>query len=190
MELYEISRLLTTKLDESGLREHVVKEQSHVLGFPEEYFAETVLDDAGKIERAERAIAELAAQLAQQNQKLDYIVRALWQVKEVSLAPGHTAEAIPALMGQGIFSLQFVAILRSGGQDQKVGVELTPDAYQELRALGQSTDVNSLNGVVRDFLKLQLSLGGESYWDPVKYPRQRINDGAVLHLHYHPVPAA
>jgi hypothetical protein len=180
-----------SKLSERGLGDNLVKEKTALLGFPEEYYAEIVLDDAGKISAANEALTEVAAQLKRENEKLDYIVRALWKVQEVRLAPDYKAEAIPDLMKQGIFSLRFLATLESGERCKKeVGVELTPSAYEELRRLGQPTDENSLKDVVRDFLKLQLSFGGESYWDPIRYPRQQLNDMAVLHLHYHPVPAA
>ena len=191
MDYDELDRLIMAKLNERGLSEHLVKEKSALLDFPEEYYAEIVLDDAGKIDEAKEALAEVAAQLNRENQRLDYIVRPLWEVEEVKLASDSAPEMIPNLMRQGIFSLRFLATLKSGEQVKKeVGVELTPGAYEELRRLGQPTDENSLKDVVRDFLKLQLSFGGESYWDPIRYPRQQLNDGAVLHLHYHPVPAA
>jgi hypothetical protein len=190
MDHDELDRLITAKLDQKGLVGHVVKDKSVLLDFPEEYFAEVVLDDAAGIDDANQALSEAAAQLKRENEELDYIVRALWEVGEVRLAPEYKPEAIPELMKQGFFSLRFLATLKSGEQIEKeVGVELTPSAYEELRRLGQPTDENSLKAVVRDFLKVQLSLGGVSYWDPKKYPRQQINDGAVLHLHYHPVPA-
>jgi len=191
MEHDELNRLMTTKLKKAGLGDHLVKEKSALLGFPDEYYAEIVLDDAAKISAANEALAEVAAQLQRENEKLDYIVRALWEVEGVELAPDYDSGAIPDLMKQGIFSLRFVATLRSGQQVKKeVGVELTPSAYEELRRLGQPIDVDSLKDLVRDFLKLQLSFGGESYWDPIKHPGQQLNDGAVLHLHYHPVPTA
>jgi hypothetical protein len=191
MEHDELNRLITTKLNETGLGGHLVKEKGQLLEFPGEYFAEIVLNDAGKIEEASQALAEVAAQLNHENQKLDYIVRSLWEVEEVKLAPDFTPEAIPNLMRQGIFSLRFAATLRSGERVKKeVDVELTPGAYEELRRLGQPTDENSLRDLVRDFLSVQLSFGGVSYWDPIRYPRQQLNDGAVLHLHYHPMPAA
>jgi hypothetical protein len=190
MDYDELDRLITTKLNERGLGEYLVKEKSVLLDFPEEYLAEIVLNDAGRIDEANQALAEVAAQLNRENQKLDYIVRSLWDVEEVKLAPDSTPEAIANLMSQGVFSLRFVATLKSGERVRKeVGVEVAPSAYEELRRLGQPTDENFLKDLVRDYLRLQLSFGGESYWDPMKYPRQRVNDGAVLHLHYHPVPA-
>lgn len=191
MDYEELDRLIMTKLNERGVREYLVKEKSALLDFPEEYFAEIVLNDAGKIDEANQALAEVAAQLNGENQKLDYIVRSLWEVEEVKLAPDFTPAAIPELMRQGIFSLRFVATLKSGEWVKKeVGVELTPSAYEEMRRLGQPTGENSLKELVSNFLKLQLSFGGESYWDPTRHPRQQLNDGAVLHLHYHPVAVA
>jgi hypothetical protein len=180
-----------TKLGQKGLGDHLVKEKTALLGFPEEYDAEIVLDDAEKIDEANQVLGEVTERLKRENQKLDYIVRALWEVEEVKLEPAYKPETIPDLMKQRIFSLRFVATLNWGEQPkQEVGVELTPSAYEELRRLGQPTDENSLKDLIRNFLNLQLSFGGESYWDPMRYPGQQLNDGAVLHLHYHPVPAA
>lgn len=190
MEHDELNRLIMTRLNEAGVGHHLVKEKTALLAFPEEDYAEIVLDDAGKIPAANETLSKVAAQLKRENQRLDYIVRALWEVEEVRFAPDHKPEAIPDLMNQGIFSLRFLATLRSGQQVKEIGVELTPSAYEELRRLGQPTNENSLKDLVRNFLKLQLSFGGESYWDPIRYPGQQLNDGAVLHLHYHPVPAA
>jgi len=189
MDHEELSKLIMDKLGERGLRENLVKEKTALLDFSEEYYAEVVLDDAGKIGAASQALAEVATHLKRENENFDYVVRALWKVQEVKLAPDYKAEAIPELMKQGIFSLRFVATLGSGQQTKEVGVELTPSAYHELRRLGRQTAEHALYGLVREFLELELSLGGESYWDPVRYPNRQINDAAVLHLHYHPVPA-
>lgn len=190
MDHADLDRLIMSKLGEKGLGDNLVKDKTALLGFPEEYYAEIVLDDAGKISAANEALTEVAAQLKRENEKLDYVIRALWSVQKVSLAPDYQPEAIPDLMKKGIFSLRFLATLKSGQRVKEVGVEVTPSAYEELRRLGQPTDENSLKDLVHDFLKLQLSFGGESYWDPERYPSQQLNDGAVLHLHYHPVPAA
>jgi hypothetical protein len=191
MDYDELNRLITTKLNEKGLGAHVVRDKSVLLDFPEDNYAEIVLDDAGKISAANEALAEVAAQLKRENEKLEYIVRALWKVQEVRLAPENKPEAIPELMKPGWFSLRFLATLMSGERDKKeVGVELTPDAYKELRRLGRPTDEDSLKELVGDFLEQRLSLGGESYWDPTRDPYQQLNDRAVLYLHYHPVPAA
>jgi hypothetical protein len=189
MERDALNQLIMTKLSETGLEDYLVKGKYQLLEFPEEYFAEIVLSDAGKINKANQALADVAGQLNCENQELDYIVRAVWEVKEVKLAPDSTPAAIPELMKEGVFSLRFVGTLKSGGESKEVGVELTPSAYEELRRLGQPTDEDSLKDLIRNFLKLQLAFGGESYWDPIRYPRQQLDDGAVLHLHYHPVAA-
>jgi len=190
MDRDELNRLITTKLNEKGLGVHVVKDQVKLLDFPEGYLADIVLDDAARIHDTGQVLEEVEAQVKREDERLDYIVRALWEVKEVRLAPESAPEGIAALMSQGVSSLRFIATMKSGiNMTKDVDVEITPSAYEALRRLGQPTDTNSLRELVCDFLKAQLSFGGISYWDPIKAPRQKLNGGGVLHLHYHPVPA-
>ena len=190
MDCEQLKRLITAKLNEKGLAVHVVKDKGLLLDLPEGFLVEIVLDDAARIDDASQALAEVETQVKSENEKLDYIVRPLWEVEEVGLASQSAPEGIDNLMRQGNSSLPFIATLKSGKSVRKdVYVEMTPSAYRQLRRLGQATDEDSLREVVGDFLKKQLSFGGISYWDPIKRPRQQLNDGGVLHLHYHPVPA-
>ncbi len=183
IEWEELNKLIPEKLKARGLAGHFVRSQGQLLEFPEEYFTEVVLDDAGKVEEAEGVLEEVRAEVERRGRRLDYIVRALWEVADVEALYNPTA--LQDVIRQGALSLQFMATLKSGTREQKVGVEITPDGYEELQRAGTSDDA-SLREVVKEFLALQLSLGGTGYWDPIRYPRHQINAGGVLYLRAHP----
>lgn len=175
------------RLATAGVLQFVERSRSQLLESPEEFFVETVLTDAAKLQVTEEVFHKLAAEFEAKGVLLDYIVRGLWEVTDVIYEDGQ----MPAgeVVKQGIFSARFRATLKSSGMNQSVWVELTPSGYEELERLGHGTDEELLKSLVRDFLKLQLSIGVASYWDPIRHPRQQFNDGAVLYLHHHPVPA-
>jgi hypothetical protein len=86
--------------------------------------------------------------------------------------------------------LRFKVTLESGSTQTDVWVDVTPGGYAQLKQAGQP-DEESLKKVVRDFVAIQLSVGGTSYWDPIRYPRQELNEAAVLYtLHHTPVGVA
>lgn len=188
MEQVDVDRLIGEKLQAAGLVPYFVKDQSQLLEFPEEYFAEIVLNDGSKVDEATIALDGAREELERRGARLDYIVRALWKVGKDSVVPGYSPAALPDLLRQGLFSLPLRATLESGTRKQEVGVEISPDGYAELKRIGRCDD-DSLRELVADFLKLQLSLGGTGYWNPTRYPHQEVNAGAVLYLRAHPVSA-
>ena len=189
MERDEVNRLITERLRAAGLEQYFDKERSQLLEFPEEYFAEVVLNDGSKLEAADKALDGAREEIERRGARLDHVVRALWKVGKESVVPGYNPAALPDVLQQGFFSLPFKATLESGSRKQQVGVEITPDGYEELKRIGRCND-DSLQEVVADFLTLQFSIGGAGFWNPIRYPRQEINAGAVLYLLGHPVSVA
>jgi hypothetical protein len=183
MDKTEVDEIIVEKLKSAGLLEAVNRDKSQVLDFPEEFFVELVLNDGSKLEETERLIEHVQADLQSRGVRLDSIVRAMWKVREVSKAydPGWIA-----VEGRkpGMLTMPFKATLESGNAQTDVWVEMTPSGYNELKRVGQS-DEESLKKIVRAFLAVELSVGGTSYWDPIRYERRELNGGAVLHVLQH-----
>ena len=61
-------------------------------------------------------------------------------------------------------------------------------AFKEggLGAFGTDED-EALKEIVVAFLRSELSLGGESYWDPVLYPQRTLDENAPQYVTMHSV---
>ena len=188
MERSKVDTLIKQRLESAGILQHVDRDRSQLLDFPEQYFVEIVLNEGSHLESASRIIGELRAELEKEGVQLDTIIRALWKVKDdVQKFP---PAVYPETEGTYILAVPFIATLQSGSRVQRVWVDMTPGAYEKLKHAGREDD-ESLCGTVADFLRLQLSIGGASYWDPIRNPRQKLDDAAVLYLLSHsPVTAA
>jgi hypothetical protein len=182
MEKAELDRIIKDKLASAGLLEYVDRDKSQLLEFPEEFFLEIVLRDGSKLDDANKMVEQVRSDLQSRGVRLDSIVRALWNVKEpVEKFP---AAVYPDSEGKYILAIPFVAILESGSRQQRAWVDMTPGAYDELKRVGRNDD-DLLRKIMADFLRLQLSCGGASYWDPIRYPRRRLDEAAVLYLLSH-----
>jgi hypothetical protein len=143
-----------------------------------------VLKDGVKLSEVQRAVKSIEEELAKQGVELDAIVRATWEVVEVrkaGVAPG------PA-NGQ-----RFLATLRSGSRACQVTVDMPGMALASvlaafngggLRDFGTDKDA-VLKEIVSTFLRLELSLGGESYWDPILYPERTLDENALQYVTMH-----
>ena len=180
----ELGRILSEAFRSVGLSRYVVRDQSQLFEIPEGFFVETVLSDGSKLEEAENLIASIRCEVGAQGSHLIPILRAIWTVKKV--------EKVGVSRGKsgGIKSaIDFRAVLESGSREADVIVEVTSPALQDLRKKVGSDD--QILETVKDFLRLQLSFGGAGYWDPIRYPRQVLNEAAVLYLFAHrPVSVA
>jgi hypothetical protein len=187
MEQAMLDKTIKENLASAGLLEAVNSEKSQLLEFPEEFFLELVLNDGSKLDETGKLIERVRSLLDSQGVRLAPVVRALWKVRGVSkIYPGLVFDETHR--GGGLVS-PFQATLESGSAHTNVRVDVTPGGYEELKRAGQVDD-ESLERIVRDFLTIQLSVGGTSYWDPIRYPRQELNGAAVLYtLHHMPVAA-
>ena len=187
MTLPELRTLLEERLNSSKVAQFVNWDFSQVLDFPDGFFVEIVLNDASYLHEAEGVLTELAEEVKQEEvelkgSELDGMVRALWTVREVEYVGSAYGPA-----GVPKNALGFKVIVESGSRHNDVYVELTRPALDRLREkLGISREEqvppDRLRDIVREFLTLQLSDGGTSYWDPIRFPKQELTAASMSYL--------
>lgn len=182
----ELKRLLLERFQEANLLPFIVEGQQQCLELEEEFFVEIVLKDASKLNAAREVVEVLKTELRPKGIEIDAVLRALWNVKEVRYLGPPLAES------GGIRSaVRFHVVLFSGTVEQIVEVDVSTAAAQELERLAGRTDSERLNKLVENFVLLQLSTGGTSYWDPMRYRHLDLGPAAVLYLlHHSPMAAA
>jgi hypothetical protein len=180
----ELENLIRAKLDSSGLL-HVVDEfKSQFLEFPDGFFVELVLVDGAKLVDVERIGREVRELLRKQNVDLDVIVRAIWTVKEV----GDPRTPADSSGSPQLGRWRVPVILASGGLTQQVEIDVLYSVVLDLknRIAGKGwSETSAVKEVVKEFIEMELSLGGESYWDPIRDPKQEINGNALSYLFMH-----
>jgi hypothetical protein len=179
----ELERLIREKLEAAGLLRALDEYKSQFLEFPDGLFAELVLNDGSKLVDVERVGRELRESLQRQGVDLDVIVRAIWTIESIEdLRPW-----IDISEGIRLASV-FPVTLVSGGATTRVEVAMAPPVVLGIRNKLLNSSAKSLDEiavmkeVVREFLNLELALGGESYWDPKRYPRRELNEAALDYL--------
>lgn len=197
MTEHDLRKLVLSKLQVQGLGGVVSTMKSQFLQMSlshDEFFAEIVLTDADRLGDAERVLSALKEELAEKAVSLDYIVRALWRIDPNSIK--RDRRSLPASMPMRMhLGILFRAPLRSGQETAEAEVLVTSDALDIIAArLGnlpsepfqwsadKEVDEEILKNLVVKFLEEQLSKGGESYWDPVKYPGLELNGAAASYL--------
>jgi len=192
MERTEVDRIVKEGLDSKGILATVDPDKSQLLEFPEEYFVEIVLSDGSKLDETERVLQQIQSELGNREVRLDSIVRATWRVRDVQRA-FDAGWVVDASRPGGVLSLpilRFKVTLESGSRQTDVWVDVTPGGYEQLKRAGHA-DEESVKKLIGDFVAIQLSVGGTSYWDPIRYPRQELNEAAALYaLHHSPVVPA
>jgi len=182
----ELERLVRDKMNAAGLSQVIDEHKSQFLEFPDGLFAELVLKDGSQLVDVERIMRESREFLAKQGVELDSIVRAMWTVQNID-DPRPAVGVSGGIRAAWAFPVTLVA----GGATTQTEVDVTYSAILEIRnKLVRSSDKSLdektvMKEVVREFLKLELSLGGESYWDPIRYPQRELNEAALLYLLMH-----
>ncbi len=179
MNNLDLENLIKERLNAAGLGRFLDHEREQYLEFPDGFFAEIVLEDAAKIPDAERVIRSVKEELESQGIELHAIVRAIWGLAAVTIVPVHPP--------------RFVVTLRSGTREQKVTVNVTGAAFEEIRSAARNgglreygADESSiLVGIVSEFVRLELSYGGESYWPVLERPQLELNEWALQYLMIH-----
>ena len=168
----------------AGLREFIDWKLSQFLDCGSEFFVELVLNEGSRIPQSEALLAQAATDLGKNGAILDGVVRAAWVVKEIK----QIGLAVSS-NGSPMASKAFIAELKSGSATCKVSVNVTFSAIELLRrkhadtshSKERSLPVNEI-AAVQLYLERQLSLGGTSYWNPLKYGRRELNEPAMLYL--------
>src|SRR6266849_7898841 len=191
MDKRVISSELRRRLESGGLWLELIRERTNFPTFEpfDELFVELVFRDASKLPAAERVMSQFKEELRQSNMPFDYIVRAMWRVKHIEYV------ARPVLpSGQFLDGIAFRCTLVSGSRETPVQLILTSSAcdYFWKNILGRSGEFTwsalsederqNLRTHVKEFSILQLSLGGMSYWDPILFPSQSLNDAGLAYL--------
>jgi hypothetical protein len=181
----QVEESIERRLREAGLSKFVNREQSQFLDMQNEVFVEVVLNDGTALGDVEKIIRETAQELKPQNVKLDSVVRALWEILDVSFV-GPSRSADGGLRAASLYDVT----LKSGNRQHHVAVDVFWGALEFLkqkRGLGKLTSKSKRdfqNEVVAkavwSFVQHQLSQGGTSYWSPVLHPRLEMNDAAML----------
>jgi hypothetical protein len=191
MTATEVEKLVRDALTTAGMWQFVDEYASQYLDFPAGLFAEIVLTDGSKLVDAERVVQEVKTSLQKQGIELDVVVRSLWELKEISDPADWTEKEIidpraPAGAAWPFVRARAVPIvLISGGATWKVEVDVLLSAIDDIkrRIAGKGLDeAEAVKNVVREFVKLELSRGGVSYWDPIRYPQQEVSEGTLLYL--------
>jgi len=182
MTSFELGNLIKDRLSVAGLGQHLDETKEQYLEFPEGFFAEVVLKDGSRLSEAQRIVKSIEEELSKQGIEMDAIVRAVWEVVRVEkagIAPSGSAGA-----------QRLIATLRSGERECRVTVDMTGNALAMvlaalaqggLREYGPDRDA-AVVGIVREFVRLELSYGGESYWDPILHPELTLNENALAYL--------
>jgi len=174
----EMERLIREKLGAAGLLLVLDEYKSQFLEFPDGLFAELVLTDGSKLLEVERIGREVRESLKKQNVDLDVIVRSVWIVKEIANPP----------YGSPLGVWRIPVILASGSETRAVEVDVQYDVVLDIKnriAEKALDETSAVKEVVREFIEMELSLGGESYWDPIRYPQREINGSALSYLFLH-----
>jgi hypothetical protein len=183
----KVEEILERRLRDANLSRFVKKEHSQFLDLQDEVFVEVVLIDGAALDAVERIVRQTAEELRPQGITLDSVVRALWEIVEVTYVGPSRAPS-----GGIRAASEFRAILRSGSRDCRVIVNVSWSATELLeRKLGLKEVVAKDNGALRQemvtrmvtgFLQHQLSGGGTSYWNPLLDQPLELNEAAMSFL--------
>lgn len=179
MTATELEGLIRQRLTAAGLWQLVDQHKSQFLEFPDGLFAEIVIDDGSKLTDVERVGREIRESLKKEaNTDLDVIVRSLWTVTKVGDPP----------YGNQIGVWRVPVALASGAATRAVEVDVPYPVVLSIRerVAGKGLDeTTAVKEVVREFVEMELALGGESYWDPIQKRTREINGSALSYLFMH-----
>jgi len=179
----ELEREILERLRTAELLPLLEESDSQFLEFPDGFFVELVLNDGSRLVDVERVGRELREELRKQGIDLDILVRALWRVEAIG-DPFPARGALGGIKG----ALAVPVILASGKATTQVEVDVGLFAIEEIRRRikGKSLGENdAVREVVKEFIEMQLSLGGESYWKPDPRRPEELSEGALLYLFGH-----
>ncbi len=163
MAVTDLQTQLEGRLNQAGLLPFLDKGESQFLDLGDDFFVELVARDSTKLPEFSR----IAEAVKSENPRVKTLVRAHWELADI----GQPVQAydIPGT-GAPRMAVLYPATLKSGQGTMQVWVEVTTLASM---AFGHYK-LDERN-IVREFVVEQLSKGGASYWDPMRFPRLEIN---------------
>ncbi len=179
-EFGEFSSLVQQRLEQTGLIDSLDESASTCIENGSEFFVELVLNDGSKISTGEELILAIAKAFKQkhENIRVSGVVRAHWSINSITYR-GSCRDELGMLKSSECFGVE----LESRSGRQVVEVEVTQSGFEEIaRSLGAGNEF--VEQVIRKFLEHALNKGGESYWHPIKHPKQYLNDLAAQAMIY------
>jgi hypothetical protein len=185
MTVTDLEQSVKRSLRAADLLQYLDEEQSQFLEFPDGWFAEIVVKDGSKLAEVESIVQRFKTDLQQQKVgELDEIVRPVWTV-----APPIERGLGPSVSFPGLEpAIRFTVTLQSGSLGCRVTVDVTEAALGLIRERLRQTKVPedaALQEIVSEFVKLEISHGGTSYWDPRRDSRLELNAPAFMYLMGH-----
>jgi len=194
----DLKKLVFSRLQRQGLDDVISIRKSQFLDMSltahDSFFAEVVLTDASRLPEVEKTLRNLKEELSAKAVSLDYIARGEWRIERDKIRRDKKLVSTGTQMKRAL-GIVFLVRLQSGKESIDVEVLVTSDAldilatrfgYSQSDTFQWSADKPGeeeiLKELVARFLEEQLSQGGESYWDPVKYPELELNGPAVSYL--------
>jgi hypothetical protein len=181
MTAAELEKTVREEFTNAGLWPDVDERKSQFLEFPDGLFAEIVLNDGSKLAEAERVFRLLKVESKLDLQELDAVVRANWTIESID-------GPVPAIVVPGGIrqAWAFTATLKAGALSKAVVIRVTMSAVEAIRRnIARSGEVvdeaAAIREVAKEFLKLRLSYGGESYWDPLEDQPLELSEDALLY---------
>jgi hypothetical protein len=166
MAVVDVESKFEEKIRQAGLMPFFSANESHFLDLEGDLFVEIVARDSTKLPEFGRIADEVRAE----NPSVKTLVRAHWEVENV----GDPVQAydIPGT-GSPRAAVQYPVRLRAGDGDKQVWVEVTTLASMVFKDHG--FDFAGIKRVVHSLVVEQLTKGGASYWDPIRFPQLEIN---------------
>jgi len=161
-----LENLFRQQLQDTGLLPYLFAERSQFLDFPDSYFVELVVKDGTKLPQFRGLVERIRAEAPQ---RLDAIIRAVWEVERV----GDLVQAYSTQTGAPRAAVQYPVDLKSGNASARVWVEVTYLASEIFEQHGANKD--EVKGIVGEYVSTQLKKGGASYWDPERFPYLEIS---------------
>jgi hypothetical protein len=180
MTATDLEQSIRGSLQEAGLLQYLDEDKTQFLEFPDGWFAEIVVKDGSKLPEVERVVQRYKEQIqGKESGYLTEIIRPLWTTGEVErIGP---SVSFPGLQR----AVRFSVVLQSGRLSCTVTVDVTEGALALIREKLRDTEAPedmALTELVHEFMKMQLFLGGESYWDPRRDPRLELDAAAFMYL--------
>jgi hypothetical protein len=179
----ELERQIRETLETAGLLPVLDEYKSQFMEFPDGFFVELVLKDGSRQIEVERIAREFRESLRNQGVDLDVLVRSDWTIQEIE-GPRPAVSVSGGLRAAWAYS----ATLASGNRTTDVEVDVTQLAILEIKRKAREDVANpvdeavAVKELVKRFLKFELSLGGESYWDPTRPEPLELNESALSYL--------
>jgi hypothetical protein len=183
MTVTDLEKSVRGTLQEAGLLQYLDEDQTQFLEFPDGWFAEVVVKDGSKLSEVERVVERYKEHLRRNDaDDLDEIVRPVWSIAKVERVG-------PSVSFPGLEpAVRFVVTLQSGSLSCDVKIDLTEGALALIRERLHETEApedTALQEIVCEFVNLELSHGGESYWDPRRGSRLELGAAAFMYLMGH-----